>query len=42
MLTVATDSAMLLVCQTTPAASVICALLPPTKNVKTGVSPTTA
>ncbi len=29
MLAVATDSAMLLVCQTTPAASVACALLSP-------------
>jgi hypothetical protein len=42
MLTVAIASAMLLVCHTTPAASVTGELLPPTRKVRTGVSPTTA
>jgi hypothetical protein len=42
MLTLATDSAMLVVCQTTPAASVTSELLPPITNVRTGVSPITA
>src|SRR5207302_1153936 len=42
MLTVAAVSAMLRICQTTPAASVTCELPPPTKKVRTGVSPTTA